>query len=147
MRSRNPPQPGEGAEANLRNALQLLDGLRDGLLQHHPSVTFLNSVHAVRQRVEAALSEISGGRYRPNPAGLVVYHNPPVRARRSTAGPGVVGLIGTEVHRIYYRNADGKEYVHPFEDYRHVAMYAVERAGVREIRITHEQGKPLWEEL
>lgn len=110
--------------------------------------------HVSEGRVDTAIrmlerlrEQVSQG-YHRNPAGLVVYGNPPVRlGRRTLKGPGVIGLIGTEVDAIYYRNADGKKYVHDFEDAKHVLMFAVERGGQRDITITNEDGKPLWEEM
>lgn len=102
--------------------------------------------HAIRV-LEGLRRQVTGG-YHRNPAGLVVYSNPPVGLRRRTLkGPGVVGLIGTEVDAIYYRNADGQKYKHDFTDAKRVLMFAVERGGQRDITVTHEDGKPLWEEM
>lgn len=126
--------------AVLSEAIQLLHGmsLRDG--DPRDAQLFDRALRLLK----GLKGQVSEG-YHRNPAGLVVFSNPPVGLRRRTLkGPGVVGLIGTEVDAIYYRNADGQRYKHDFEDAKRILMFAVERGGQRDITITHEDGKPLW---
>lgn len=148
----NPPQPGESPVANLRNAVQLIQALRidleDGALG--PA---RRTVDALELRIEAALTAMDPQYRRHNPP-LVVFSNPPAGLRRrgrgsvELTGPlAVQGVIGTETHKIYYKNADGSNYVHPFEDPANIGVFAVTLGGRKDILIAHDNGKPLWEEM
>lgn len=72
------------------------------------------------------------------------HHRNPRRGRFQ-AGT-VVGKIGDDVHDIRYTHADdGENYEHQFNG--EVEVYAVERAGKRDLLLTHVRGLPLWDEF
>lgn len=77
---------------------------------------------------------------------LVVFGNPPMGVK---PGPGffrggsVVGQMSREVHAVLYRHLeDGKPYRHDFE--HPTSMYAIERAGQRDVLITSPDGYAIW---
>ena len=84
--------------------------------------------------------------YHRNPSPLLVIHNPPIRVRRMLGSSRVIGVMSQDVHEIRYTHAeDNESYKHEFGD--GVQMFAVERDGLRDIHLTHVDGKPLWEDF
>lgn len=70
------------------------------------------------------------------------YHRNALRFLAGTA----IGKIGDDVHSVRYRHAkDKKHYQHDFHG--QVDVYAVERAGKRDLLLTHRDGAPLWDEF
>lgn len=77
---------------------------------------------------------------------LIVFGNPPLKVGAHPVrfeGGKVVGQLSAEAHAILYRHIeDGKPYRHDFET--PVDIFAIERAGHRDILLTSPDGEPIW---
>lgn len=112
----------------------------------------VGGLHVAREHINRALSivvdlrqQVAEG-YHRNPSPLLVIHNPPIKVRRMLGSSRVIGVMSQDVHEIRYTHADdGESYKHEFGD--GVQMFAVERDGLRDIHLTHVDGKPLWEDF
>lgn len=129
--------------------------LEDEVFQLPKNVIALNQAESWFSHILSAVQLVlRGGRgkvptYRGNPV-LTIY-NPPMRMKGATAaaraGGKVAGIMSKDVHEVRYLHFEDKQsYKHPFEG--KVLMLAVERPnGQRDIILTHEDGKPLWEDF
>jgi len=151
---RNPPQPGETASANLRNAQQLLqflaiDILESGNIGEKERREWRRDVAAIKARVDAAVIAIESGEVHRNPT-LAIFGNPPLRLGRKYRdihGPvRLVGEISGEVDAILYRHAnDGKHYRHDFE--HSTSLLAIQRGEYRDVLITSPDGNAIWQDF
>lgn len=73
------------------------------------------------------------------------YHRNPKRGVFS-AGEAQYQM-SDDVHEIFYTHRqDGEDYHHPFKR-NEVEMWAIQRAGQRDLLLTHKAGKPLWDDF
>ena len=116
----------------------------------------LRAFEAIEEEARALQGQVQRGVH-VNPP-LVVFGNPPLRARRRTVGTDMVelrvtlaGLIGDQVDQIKYRHADdGKPYVHDFErDGTGMWAGTVENwtSGRRRIVVLLNDRHPLWKDF
>lgn len=116
--------------------------------QRYLLANIASAAQAIEDEARGLHTQVARGVHTNPP--LVVYGNPPLRGGRAQGSGGPFRFarqLSDDVHGVRYTHLDdGKDYKHDFE--RHsVSMYGIERAGRRDVLLTHLDGKPLWEDV
>lgn len=115
MRKRGNPPAGRNDLLDVLADLQRVSGKAPPAVRH--------LLTQAQERIEDALDNWTSVRYGHNPS-LVIFGNPPMRARLYGAGRRMVkrwvvkpfGVVSSNVYEVAYRHAeDGKDYKHDFE--------------------------------
>ncbi len=93
--------------------------------------------------------QVAKGIHRNPP--IVLYGNPPAGRRYVTPYPGqmsatLLARVSERVYELRYRHIEnGKDYRHQFA--AGVELDVIDRDGVRDLLLTHQEGKPLGAEF